>query len=1264
VLNAILLHGTIYFDSLLMQSIFMNMVKNSKILEALNHYKDDFEAHILSRGNSISENSMESIQSNRDRTMFTTIVYGTYAYEVSLRVKKSSMRVKGSCSCPYNGECKHLAAMIKVLIESLKDDSSARTATNQSQAISLKALPTTRSHVIKATSLNEILDNIDAISTVRRNNSYNPEYLQVLFAKGEVRSEIYVHDWTPQGAQYLKVHTSAIKFTKDSVTITCPDCNFNKNKICKHAKASLNNLLCIITEIDPSYYDYNNQIENFAKKFGLTSQYLQENAELILKWNTIEIKITDPDVINPLDLEKLELIILESNAIKQNQLLASIEESVQYGEGFCWSSVTGIESQKMLFVIKGKLNKTRNKLASQISCQEQPTLLAPEAKALYKAVSAHNFDREYIDYNEHLNVTSTLNLIKQNLPQLQSCINYYYNPKSNQSYNYYREGKLYKKDLRCITFSNKLFKLSFDASEQENHYTLKVLTYADELRLDLSLANKVDFNYHFVLIDDVAYVYDNPLSYHFLQALDFKTPLKFLPSDKEKFVRLLSKLEQSFEVVKDKHLSNICVRVQKLKKLIQLKEVGQHVLFYPFLTKSKRRFNVLEPNIVLNKKAELVVPDEHEVAEYKQEFLELFSEEFYPEPEISFIHMGVSEYINAGWYLEFLSKCEILGIQLEGLDQFKNIKFSKFKAEIKEDITSKIDWFELKVTLSFGDEIVPRKKWIKALKEGKSYIELSDGTLGIIPEEWRRRMDEVLALAEVSGTNFNVNKLRFNALDNLFANVSDKKLLNEISAQKKLLSSYKELDKKKEIPRSIKAILRPYQEASFQWMHFLQSSGFGGILADDMGLGKTLQIICMLASAKETGKCHALVILPRSLIFNWSKEIKKFCPALTTHVHHGTQRHLASKEMKAANVVISTYGTVVNDIEVIRKTTFTHIVLDESQAIKNPTSKRYKSIRLLKGKFKICATGTPVQNNTFDLYAQVSFTNPGLLGNQSYFKQNFATPIDKNQNVEAAKLLQKMIHPFILRRTKEQVASDLPEKVESTIYCEMFSHQRKMYNELKEQIRRDLLSISEDDSKLKFKVLDGLLRLRQLCNSPRLVDNKLKGEKAQSTKIESLVQKLTEGIGNGNALVFSQFVQMLSLIREELDKRGIPYAYLDGTTRNREAVVEEYMENPKYRIFLISLKAGNTGLNLTKAQYVFLVDPWWNPAAEAQAIDRAHRIGQTKNIFAYKMICKDTVEEKILQLQSKKKKIASQLIKVDESSFKNMNKKDLMALFD
>jgi len=324
-------------------------------------------------------------------------------------------------------------------------------------------------------------------------------------------------------------------------------------------------------------------------------------------------------------------------------------------------------------------------------------------------------------------------------------------------------------------------------------------------------------------------------------------------------------------------------------------------------------------------------------------------------------------------------------------------------------------------------------------------------------------------------------------------------------------------------------------------------------------------------------------------------------------------------------------------------------------------------MRILNSHNRLAMTGTPIENNTFDLYAQLSFTNPGLLNSPQHFRDNFSNPIDVLGDRNKAELLRKTIHPFILRRTKEQVAKDLPEKTVTTIYCEMGKAQRKLYEDLKTSIREDIENKIEETgfAKSRFLILEGLLRLRQICNSPLLVNAKFRGENRESSKIQLLLENLEETMQGGHsALVFSQFTSLLSIIRKELDDRKIKYAYLDGKTRDREAVVNNFMNKDEIKLFLISIKAGNTGLNLTKADYVYIVDPWWNPAVEAQAIDRTHRIGQKKNIFAYKLICKDSIEEKILKLQEKKKGIADDIIQTDEGVVKKLNKNDLLGLLD
>ncbi|HLS71753.1 MAG TPA: DEAD/DEAH box helicase, partial [Chitinophagaceae bacterium] len=465
------------------------------------------------------------------------------------------------------------------------------------------------------------------------------------------------------------------------------------------------------------------------------------------------------------------------------------------------------------------------------------------------------------------------------------------------------------------------------------------------------------------------------------------------------------------------------------------------------------------------------------------------------------------------------------------------------------------------------------------------------------------------------------------------------------------------------IPENVDATLRPYQEAGFQWMNFLKETGWGGILADDMGLGKTLQTLTFLQHyLNKHPNALFMVACPTTLIYNWENEIKKYTPNIKYLIHHGPRRTRSTKDLTDTNLIITTYGTLRSDVKLLSEIEFDYIVLDESQTIKNPLSQVAKASLELKSKNRIALSGTPVQNNTFDLYSQLNFLNPGMLGSMEFFRNEFANPIDKNQQKEAKETLSKIINPFLLRRTKEQVAPDLPEKTEMIYFCEMGAKQRKIYEAYKNSFRSQILDSIEEKGidSARFSVLTGLMRLRQICDSPAI----LKDEEFEnhSVKITELVKSLTEHTGNHKSLVFSQFLGMLDLIRDELEKLGIPYVYFDGGTSSaeREKAIQEFQNNEECRVFLISLKAGGVGLNLTAADYVYIVDPWWNPAVEQQAIDRTHRIGQTKNIFAYRMICKDTIEEKILLLQDRKKALVKDLITSEENAFlKRLTKEDI-----
>jgi len=472
------------------------------------------------------------------------------------------------------------------------------------------------------------------------------------------------------------------------------------------------------------------------------------------------------------------------------------------------------------------------------------------------------------------------------------------------------------------------------------------------------------------------------------------------------------------------------------------------------------------------------------------------------------------------------------------------------------------------------------------------------------------------------------------------------------------------------VPKNIKATLRPYQLAGLNWFHQLHQIGWGGCLADDMGLGKTLQTLCYLQNLYNQNKnLRALIVCPTSLIYNWQAELDKFTEGISYIVYHGLEREFPKAKDSKWNLIITSYGTMRNDIEKFGKITFDVAVLDESQSIKNPVSQVTKAVALIKTRMRFILSGTPVQNNTFDLYSQLNFCNPGLLGNQDFFKSEFATAIDKYGDKDKSAQLRKMVFPFILRRTKEQVAKDLPDKTETILYCEMGSYQQKVYDTVKEEFRIKILSsIAEQGmAKSTFQILQGLNQLRLICDCPSLIgDEEKKHFKQESIKLDELMREIEENISNHKMLIFSQFLGMLDLVKGKLDKDGIKYIYLDGSTpaKDRGRLVNAFQTDTSIQVFLISLKAGGVGLNLTAADYVYVIDPWWNPAVEDQAIDRTHRIGQHKKIFAYKLICKNSIEEKILQLQQKKKSLAKELITEDASFVKKLTKEDVTWLLN
>jgi SNF2 family DNA or RNA helicase len=440
---------------------------------------------------------------------------------------------------------------------------------------------------------------------------------------------------------------------------------------------------------------------------------------------------------------------------------------------------------------------------------------------------------------------------------------------------------------------------------------------------------------------------------------------------------------------------------------------------------------------------------------------------------------------------------------------------------------------------------------------------------------------------------------------------------------------------------------------------------FGGCLADDMGLGKTVQTLALLQSQKEAGiQQSSLLVMPTSLVYNWEMEARKFTPQLKIFVYTGTHREKKLDQFEGYDLVLTSYGIIRIDTDLLKNYYFNYIILDESQAIKNPSSNIAKAVLQLNARHKLILTGTPLENSTLDLWSQMNFVNPGLLGSERFFKNEFLFPIEKKNDEQKMQRLYTIIKPFILRRHKSQVATELPEKVENIHYSKMAADQEKEYEEAKSYFRNKILEQMDEKGKPKSQLilLQGLTKLRQIANHPKMVNQEYEGG---SGKLEDVLHKLeTVASEHHKILVFSQFVKHLAIIKNCLEDMGLQYAYLDGSTRDRKAQVDLFQQSKHIQVFLISLKAGGLGLNLTAADYVFILDPWWNPAIEAQAIDRAHRIGQERKVFTYKFITKNTVEEKILALQRNKKRLADELIATEESFVKSLSKEDILTLLD
>jgi SNF2 family DNA or RNA helicase len=1205
-----------------------------------------------SRGNS---NYVYPVITEYSPTFFEFECEGEYG-DYIIKIDIENDNISTSCTCPYkksySGICKHVIASLKIVIEDYngatpsmvtKEDKTYTlfedlTASTANKTNKLKTNQTQLSNgIITSNTINNW-----KVSPRYRGYGYD-DYKIVAASQTEVTTKN--SGWT--SCQQI------FKYDPETETLEF-ECTCTKTKKpCEHISKALEEINNVFGEnlFATNYYEENTKFA--IAKYGFT---MEDDYESLFTF-----KITPkgfeakPKAKNITTDSRDYSKIFKTEDVETTINLPFLEsKDDQYGLGVCFE----FSGKKFLELIlfQAKYNKLKTDFSSSItiinnynfedaltlysSQQEQilivKTMQVNTALSKYKASNDVNFLKKAIAANQEL------------LLALQN----------NFSYTYDGKYTLVRKNLTPCVFDNKNIKLFFTITETNYFYTLKAKVALNDKNYNLDTA-ALQITPLFIFVDGVIVpINDAKLSVYLNHFCNY-TEINYLKKDTPDFFeKIVKPLSEKFEIQSTTFKkSKVEIVENTLEKHVYITDFeGQYIVFKPAVQYPNQLIPVFSKEILLEKSKDETSKNSIVYQERNQSFEDNFIEEFrglhpaFTEQD-EFFFLTPEQLMENYWMLHATDRMQQQEMKVFGANNLKSFKFNVNKPTIKVGIKSDIDWFDLEIDISFGNQKVGLKELQKAFLKKTNYVALGDGTLGILPEEWMKKFSNYFKVGEIKKDGVKLSNYQFGIIDELFEEMEKKPpFLVELLEKKKRLQNISNIEEAA-IPKGIKAKLRDYQHHGLNWLAFLDKNQLGGCLADDMGLGKTLQAITFLQYLKlKDKKClPSLIIAPTSLIFNWKNEIAKFCPTLKMLTFVGSNRIENKDDFSQYDLVISTYGSLLNDVEFMKDFKFNYIILDESQAIKNPNSKRYKAVRLLNSYNRLVLTGTPIENNTFDLYAQMNFINPGLLGNMTHFKTEFSDAIDKEKNYEASHLLSKMIAPFLLRRTKEQVAKELPEKTESIIYCEMGTEQRKVYESFKNKYRDYLINKIDENGveNAQMYILEGLTKLRQICNSPALISDE-EDYGNQSVKLDLLLENIKEKTGNHKILIFSQFVKMLQLIKTRLDEELIHYEYLDGQTSNREEKVNNFQNNTDVRVFLISLKAGGTGLNLTEADYVFLVDPWWNPAVENQAIDRCYRIGQKQKVMAYRMICKDTIEEKIALLQGKKKAVATSIITVDE----------------
>ena len=817
-------------------------------------------------------------------------------------------------------------------------------------------------------------------------------------------------------------------------------------------------------------------------------------------------------------------------------------------------------------------------------------------------------------------------------------------------------------------FSESIPSLSFEVIKLiDNSYTILCNVHVDDTIVELSIFNRNGF-----LLE-----YGNV---YYLLSINDTTTLDWLQDSKPEKIgkqlpaflhQIVKPLEQKYSVKKDHILDRKIIEVAPTNCLY-LSEINSGAFL--MLTPQWKYDEILvegsykeEQEVNIN--GELYVIKRNQIAENDFNSLLKSTHTNFAKQLNGYYYLSFEEAKKKNWFLKFYHQLLANDIELIGMDMLHHFRYSQFPIETHLTEIKTTDYLiEATIEIKFGEETIAPNELQKVLHNNQKNILLKDNSIGVLDEEWLLHYSAIIKHSKIEKNTIRFPKWLLISAKEIAALQGLKFVINE--DWWKLWNDWQDIDKTIfSVPASVNATLRPYQHKGFEWLLLLAEINAGVCLADDMGLGKTLQTICFLATQFEKNPSEKfLIVCPGSLIYNWQQEIQKFCPSLKTFIYYANNRKIDEFMLQDANVMITAYSTLRADIDKLKNVFWNTIVLDESHHIKSLYAQTTKAVYDIIAKHKIALSGTPIINNTFDLYSQMNYLLPGFLGTQDFFKKEYVIPIDRNKNKQQSDALQKLIQPFILRRTKSQVATDLPAKSEMILWCEMEEQQQEIYNEIKDSIRKSVfLNIKNEGlNKSKLSVLQGIIKLRQVCCSPLLLKDELLPQ-SPSIKIDALMDELQNNLSNNKVLVFSQFKEMLHLIAAALTEKNITYYHFDGDTKveDRMDMVSKFQEEESAtNVFLMTLKTGNAGINLTAADYVFLVDPWWNAAIEQQAIDRTHRIGQTKNVFAYKMICRNTIEEKIIEIQQRKQITSDAIISEEDGFVKNLTQEDIAYLFE